>query len=131
MPIEYEIIESQRLIIAKGSGVITGEEILDHLETLANDYRYISPMKKLVDYRLVDNIAVSTDEQWQIADRKKDLNPKFDGEKCAFISPKDINFGQSRVHQALVEGYNLSTEVFRSVKDALSWLDVMLDDDFD
>ena len=131
MPIEYEIIESQRLIIAKGSGVITGEEILDHLETLANDYRYISPMKKLVDYRLVDNIAVSTDEQWQIADRKNDLNTKFDGEKCAFISPKDINFGQSQVHQALVEGYNLSTEVFRSVKDALSWLDVMLDDDFD
>ena len=128
MPIEYDIIASKRLVLAKGTGVITGADILSHLETLANDSRYVSPMKKFIDYRLVEDITVTTDEAWQIAESKRNFNQKFGGEKCAFVSPKDITFGASRVHQALVEGADLNTEVFRRVTDALNWLEVRLDD---
>jgi len=49
MPIEYEIIEDKRLVIAKGSGVVTGNDVISHLDTLAADEKYLSPMKKLVD----------------------------------------------------------------------------------
>jgi len=51
----------------------------------------------------------------------------FSGEKCAFVAPKDVTFGTSRVHQALVKGADLNTAVFRNIEDALGWLDVTLD----
>ncbi|MGE5301359.1 MAG: hypothetical protein ACM3MB_10445, partial [Acidobacteriota bacterium] len=51
----------------------------------------------------------------------------FTGERCAFVSPMDDTYGSSRVHQALVNGMGLNTEVFRRVEDALEWLDVTLE----
>ena len=127
MPIEYDIIEALKLVVAKGSGVLTGRDIIDHLNSLSNDVRYIAPMKKFIDYQDVEDMAVTTDEAWQIADKKKSLNAKFHGERCAFVAPKDITYGASRVHQALIDGADLNTEVFRSTDEALSWLDVPLD----
>jgi hypothetical protein len=117
MPIEYNIIQDKNLILVKGSGIITGRDALNHLADLSKDDRYVSPMKKFIDYRLVQNITVTSDEAWQIADKKKALSTIFHGEKCAFVSPKDISFGASRMHQTLVEGADLSTEVFRNVED--------------
>jgi len=35
----------------------------------------------------------------------------------------------SRVHQALLDGTGINTEVFRRVEDALKWLNVTLDID--
>jgi len=49
MPIEYDIIVDEKLVLAKGSGVITGSDVIGHLEALAKDDRYKAPMKKLVD----------------------------------------------------------------------------------
>jgi hypothetical protein len=127
MPIEYEIVESKKLVIAKGTGVITCNDVLRHLDDLSNDNTYIAPMKKLVDYRDISDIQLSSEEARTIADRKKALIKIFYREKCAFVAPEDITFGTSRVHEALTAGVDMYTEVFRNIDDALNWLDVKLD----
>ena len=38
MPIEYQINEAAKLVIAKGSGEVTGTDVLEHLEKLAADF---------------------------------------------------------------------------------------------
>jgi len=127
MPIEYDIIMDYKLILAKGSGVITGIDVIRHLDALAADNRYKAPMKKLVDYRTIDSIRISMNEAYSIAQKKIKLASIFKGERCAFVSPMDLSYASSRVHQALVDGTGLDTAVFRSIEDALEWLDVTLD----
>jgi hypothetical protein len=36
------------LIIAKGSGVVTGNDVLEHLDAISADEKCIAPMKKIV-----------------------------------------------------------------------------------
>ena len=129
MAIEYKIIPEKKLILAKGIGTVKGNEVLKHLEKLAEDTHYIAPMKKLVDYRNIDNILISSEEAIAIAKKKKDLAERFKNERCAFISPGDLTYGTSRVHQALIQGVDLNTEVFRNVQEAVNWLDVTIDID--
>jgi hypothetical protein len=127
MALEYEIIEDKRLVHAKGSGVVTGNDVIKHLDTLAADERYIAPMKKLVDYRFIERMEVSNEEAYRIALKKERMSKKFAGERCAFVSPKDLTFGATRVHQALIDDDVINTEVFRRIEDALEWLGVELD----
>ena len=127
MPIEYDIIVDKQLVLARGSGVITGSDVIGHLEALAKDDRYKAPMKKLVDYRTVDSIRITSEEAYQIAQKKKTLDNVFIDERCAFVSPADATYGSSRVHQALLYGSGIKTEIFRRMEDALKWLDVTLD----
>ncbi len=127
MPIEYDIIMDKKLVLAKGSGVITGTDVMEHLAALAMDDRYKAPMKKLVDYRSVDSIRISPEEAYSIARMKVRFASAFTGERCAFVSPKEDSYRSSRVHQALVNGIGLNTEVFRRIEDALEWLDVTLE----
>ncbi len=127
MSIEYDIIMDKKLVLAKGCGVINGINVMEHLAALAMDYKYKSPMKKLVDYRTIDSIRISPEEAYSIARMKVRLASAFTGERCAFVSPKDDSYSSSRVHQALVDGIGLNTEVFRRIEDALEWLDVTLD----
>jgi hypothetical protein len=51
MPIDYDIIEDKKIVVAKGSGVVTGAEVISHLDSLVADARYAAPMKKIIDYR--------------------------------------------------------------------------------
>ena len=131
MAIEYEIIEGKRLVVAKGSGVVTGDDVIRHLDTLAADERYVAPMKKLVDYSSIDSIKQSNKEVIIIAKKKDGLKSKFAEERCAFVSPKDLSFGIARVHQALIDNSGINTEVFRRIEEALTWLDVELDINFE
>jgi hypothetical protein len=127
MPIEYEIIDDQQLVLAKGSGVITGGDVVGHLDSLAADDKYKAPMKKLVDYRYIDDIRISSEEAVTIALKKDTFSKKFRGEKCAFVSPGERTYNTSRAHQALVNSTDIDTAVFREIKEALDWLDVTLD----
>ena len=117
----------KKLVLAKGSGVITAIDVIRHLDALAADDRYKAPMKKLVDYRTIDSIRISLEEAYSIAQKKIKLAGRFAGERCAFVSPGGLSYGSSRVHQMLVDGAGLNTAVFRRIEDALKWLNVALD----
>ena len=32
MPIDYDIIEDKKIVVAKGSGVVTGADVISHLD---------------------------------------------------------------------------------------------------
>lgn len=121
MPITYDIEQSTRLVIATGSGKLSGKDVLEHIRDLANDERYIPPMKKIIDYRAVEDLVISMDEAEMIATRKGRLD-EFKGEVCAFITPGDSTYGTARVHQAMLGKGNVKSAVFRSKEEALGWI---------
>jgi len=49
--------------LAIGSGVVTANDVISHLDSLAADNNYIAPMKKLVDYRTIGSISNCTKEK--------------------------------------------------------------------
>ncbi len=122
MPIEYDIIENKKLVLTIGSGEVTGDDVLGHLDQLAVDQRYAAPMKKLVDYRFIEGINISPEEAREIARKKLSLRAVFHEETCAFVSPGDVTYGISRVHQALVDSSDVNTGVFRRIEEAWQWL---------
>ena len=123
MPINYKIDKTKRLVLVEGEGKIGTNDIIEHLRMLANDPDYQSPMKKLVDYRRIEDIQISSAESLQIASVKKELQKVFVAERCAFISPGDLTFGTARVHQSLLESSDIHTGVFRSEAEAIEWLE--------
>ena len=127
MTVEYKIIEDKRLVIVKAFGTVTDKEVVDYLEGLAADERYVASMKKLVDFSLTESIKKTYDGALDVAKKKKALESKFSGEKCAFVTPADLAYGMARMHQALMEDAGDRIEVFRRIEEALDWLDVELD----
>jgi hypothetical protein len=128
VPIRYKIIEAKRLVVALPTGSVTLDDLMKHLDELARDPRYASPMKKLIDYRNTPMVALTPDEARVLADRKSALQAKFAGERAAVITTRDVDFGMSRVHGVLVEPANIQTAVFRDLPGALAWLEVSLDE---
>ena len=82
MPVKYDIIAEKNLIIVVGSGVVTANDIISHLDRLAENNSYTAPMKKLVDYRTIEAIKILPAEAELIAHRKKELATKFTGENA-------------------------------------------------
>lgn len=131
MPIDYDIIEDKQIVVAKGSGVVTGADVISHLDSLAADARYTAPMKKIIDYRSIESIDISSEDAVTIALKKDTFSPKFRGERCAFVSPGNATYSTSRVHQSLVNTNDINTAVFRQIEEALDWLGVTIDMNLD
>lgn len=130
MPLEYKIINEKKLVHVTGWGIITFSELMSHMDELHSDPLYQKPMKKLIDYRQVDDIQLSMDETETFTQRKAEFSDSFAGEKCAIVAPKDVAYGTARVHDALIEikEPDIETSVFRKMDEALEWLDIEIDD---
>ena len=128
MSLKYDIIEDLNLVLAVGEGVISFSELMDHIEQLGKDPKYKKPMKKLVDYRKVDSIQMSSSESETFAQKKAGLGAVFVGERCAIVAPVDPAYGMARVHDSLMDYKEpgIETSVFRDLDEATTWLDVKL-----
>lgn len=131
MALKYKIINSIKTVYVIGQGVITFTELVDHINKLAHDQDYNAPMKKLVDYRTIESIDLSTSESEIFAHEKAQLNDTFSGEQCAIVAPLDSSFGMARVHDALIglKDPDIDTMVFRDFDKAKEWLGIDVDDD--
>ncbi len=129
MPIKYKIFQNRKLVYALGNGKITFDELLQHIEELAADPQYKPPMKKIVDYRNATLFGLSIEEANKFTIKKVQLVEIFNNETCAFVMNSDLDFGMSRAHEAHFENSDITTNVFRNMEEALSWLQVDLDKD--
>jgi hypothetical protein len=128
MPIVYRIFQDRKLVYAVGIDKVTYEDILLHIEQLSVDQEYIPPMKKLVDYRNTTLCNLSTENSKKIAEKKAQLVEKFRNEICAFVTKDDFSYGMVRFHGAHIDDSVITTNAFRNIDDALSWLQVNLDE---
>lgn len=133
MPLKYKIIEEINLVLAVGEGVISFPELMDHIEQLSQDSKYKKPMKKLVDYRKVASIQMTSSESETFAQKKAGLGDVFIGEHCAIVAPVDPAYGMARVHDSLIDYKEpgISTSVFRDWDEALTWLNIKLPENLD
>lgn len=123
MPGTIEFVEGGRGLVFSGSGVLTGQEILEAKEALAADEVPLRTVKfalvLLEDVTAVD-VTVGDLRAAAIVDRR--LARMMPNAAVAIVAPRDHDFGIARMWEAIADVPEWTTYVFRSREEADAWL---------
>jgi hypothetical protein len=125
MPIEIKYLDAGSGALFRGSGTVTGDDILS-----ANMEMFSTPEKTqryrygLVDWTDVTEHNVTTSDLQRAAVQNKNASKYLPELFIAIVADKDLEFGFSRIFAVFVEANNLDWEVmvFRSREGAEEWL---------
>lgn len=123
MPGTIEFVEDGRGLVFSGSGVLTGQEILEAKEALAADEAPLRTVKfalvLLEDVTAVD-VTVGDLRAAAMVDRR--LAQMMPNAAVAIVAPRDHDFGIARMWEAIADVPEWTTYVFRSREEADAWL---------
>jgi hypothetical protein len=124
MPITYSIDHARRLVLAKGSGVVTDEEVFSYQREVWSRPE-VAGYDELFDMTAVERVV------GQSAPRARELahlSARMDADtpsKFAIVAPDRLAFGVGRMYEIYRELEAESTKrvgVFRKMADALRFL---------
>jgi len=118
MSFDYQIDVARRLVISRGWGALTDQDLLSHAASLAKDPRFQRDMRQLVDFREVARIEFATGT----IHRMVGVNPFGAGARRAFVLSSAGAYGMARMYQSLSDPSPDKVELFRELEPALAWL---------
>lgn len=125
MPIEYRIDHDHRLVIAKGEGTLRDRDVFDYQRDVWSRAD-VAGYDELVDMSGVKHIKIPSSARVKdLADLAADMDPPQGSSKFAIVAPTDLAFGLGRmfeIYRGLNPRSNKQVAVFRTMKEALSWL---------
>lgn len=127
MSITYHIDHSKRLVVAKGSGTVTGPDIFGYQESVWSR-QDVSGYDELVDMTETQKIEFeSSDRARDLASLSASKDPPAGKAKFAIVAPGDQAFGLGQMYKAyrsLDSKTTKQVEVFRTREEALAFLGV-------
>ena len=125
MPIEYRIDRERRLVIAKGHGVLTPEDILGYQRDVWSRPE-LAGYHELMDMSRVEHItSPSIEGVRDLAKLSAGMDTHSLASRFAIVAPTDLAFGLGRMYEAYRSLDDRSTKqvgVFRSLAEALAFL---------
>jgi hypothetical protein len=123
MPVSVEYTTDGIGIVLRHEGVVTGKELYASISRVYGDERY-SKLKYWIGDR-TDCTQFLPDADWlrKISDLNKEESARNPGILLALVSPSVLEFGMSRMFQAISEGDLFKTEVFRDRDSAEKWIE--------
>ena len=118
MSLSYTIDANRRLIIVRAGGVLTEDDVTRVREQLRGDPSFDREFDQLFDAREVEDIALSKDGMSRLADTSI-LAPAV---RRAFLAATTLQYGMARMFTTLSEQRQHTTQVFRELEEAESWL---------
>ena len=127
MPIDYWIDHERKLVLAKGRGTVTGQDVFGYQRDVwSRDDT--AGYDELVDMSEVEHIALpSVDRVRQLASLSADMDTPSLASKLAIIAPQNVAFGLGRMYATYRQMEARSrkhVEVFRSRREALAVLGI-------
>jgi hypothetical protein len=118
MPATYEIDVARRLVLSRGWGVFTEQELIDHFTRLSNDPAFQSTFSQLADLREVTHAAVRREFL-----RRHALEHLFDrhARRAIVVSSAD-HYELARIYAEFAQYSPNNVHVFRDMHDAEAWL---------
>ena len=95
---------------------------VDELEKLEKQNE--KPMNRFHDVRDIDAVHLSFDDLWDIAQRRLETYKEGDETVAAFWVSNPLNYGVSRMYQALTDGTPFKIEVFYKLEEVADYLGV-------
>ena len=122
MPIKVQYSKDGIGVTLYHEGIVTGEELLNSLYEVFNDKRYLNLKYWIGDRQNCTKFLPDTECIKKIIEINKKESLRNPGIFLALISPKDIEFGMSRMFQILSDETSFIVGVFRDSKSAEEWL---------
>ena len=118
MPASYEIDPQRRLVLSRGWGVLTDEDLITHYERLRADPAFDPTYGQLADLREVERVATAG-VTIEVVARLRVFAP---GVRRAVIAPEEVAFTVARLFASHAEPQDQQIEVFRDAKAAEDWV---------
>jgi hypothetical protein len=125
MPIDYRVDHQKHLVVARGRGVVTGEDIFGYQREVWSEAD-VEGYDELIDMRAVRRIDVPTPERMRelaLLSSKSDSPSR--PSKFAIVAPQELVYQLGQMYEAYRSLDARSTKkvgVFRSMKEALTFL---------
>jgi hypothetical protein len=117
MPGAYAIDEPRRLVLSRGWGRLTDDELLVHARTLRADPRFSPDFAQLCDLLGVTSVEATATEIKELGE----LNPFGKGARRALIISSGAAYGFGRMYETIrKEGDEL--KIFPDLDTGLAWL---------
>ena len=125
MPIAYQIDHDRRLVVARGQGILTDEDVFGYQRDVWSR-QDVQGYSELVDMSAVEQIdGASVDRMRQLASLSASMDAASSPSRFAIVAPSDAAFGLGRMYQTFRHMEGSSTKeisVFRTVSEALQFL---------
>jgi hypothetical protein len=118
MSADYKIDKERRLVLSSGSGLLTKEDILGHMDRLSKDPDFEPDFSQLADFSQVTGVEFGPEDVRQFAQR--DIYSSR--ARRAIVVKDDLQYGLARmfeIHRDLKGETGI--RVFRSLDEALEW----------
>lgn len=126
MPMSYQIDTDRKLLLIRGSGRLTDAEMIACVDELREDPAVRPDLQTLSDMREIEVGFTPAGVEAMVAAMRSSANPR-DGVKAAIVVGSEVAFGMGRMFQLRTdEDLDPRFRVFRSMQDALEWLDVSM-----
>jgi|SRR6267154_6093702 hypothetical protein len=115
----YKIDKERRLVLSSGTGVLTKEDILGHMERLSKDPDFDPEFSQLTDFTKITALEIGPEDIRQFA-QKNLFSPHS---RRALLVKDDLQFGLARmfeIHRELKGETGI--RVFRTLDEALDWI---------
>ena len=127
MPIAYRIVHERRLVVARGHGTLTDQDVFAY-QTDVWSRADVAGYDELVDMTQVEDIAVpSTERVRELARLSAEMDIRSTTSKLAIVAPAEFAFGLGRLYEILGSHDDRRTKevrVFRSLDEAKAFLDI-------
>ncbi len=124
----YDIFDPPGLVVVCFSGILSQEDMRQHVDSVLADPRHRAGMNNLVDWRLVTNFLLTPEEERLIAQRIHETAAFWGQSRYAMVAASDFLYGMARLYGAYVElgktrsPCALDMHVFRGLTEAMDWL---------
>ena len=120
MGVEYQFQDG--VLAMSFAGQYAPDDVTERFLEALKDPACPDPVPLLVDVSRSESLATRPAEEIKMVARF--LGPYADriGGRCAVVAPTDVQFGLSQMGSVHSEGVGVTSRVFRSRQDALTWL---------
>jgi len=117
----YNIDKERRLVLSSGTGVLTREDLLGHMDRLSKDPDFDPDFSQVLDFTQITALEIGPEDVRQLAQRSI-FSPRS---RRAFVVKDDFQYGLARmfeIHREL-KG-EMGIRVFRTFEEAMDWITV-------
>jgi hypothetical protein len=115
----YKIDKERKLVLSSGTGVLTKEDILGHMDRLSKDPDFDPNFSQVSDFTQITVLGIGPEDVRQLAQRNI-FSPRS---RRAFVVKNNLQFGLARmfeIHREL--SGETGIRVFRTFDEAMDWV---------